>query len=242
MTKTIDNPYGYSTMSSEIKNAHNYNSWLVSKIKPFIGNSVMEIGTGYGNFYELIQPLCNNYYSIDIDASAIENAKKKNPDCTYFLGDIVDSAFAQLLSKNLVDTIICLNVLEHIKDDKMAIENMNKILGKKGFLIVFVPAFQILYSSMDKFAGHHRRYTFSLFNELINTLRIEVICLEYFNPIGGIGWYFNKFLNHKELDSKLINKQIKIFDKYIIPISIFLNPVTKNIFGQSLLFIGRKLC
>jgi hypothetical protein len=70
---------------------------------------------------------------------------------------------------------------------------------------------------------------------------MELLCMEYLNPIGGFGWYINKFLYHKKLDSKLINKQIRIFDKYVIPLSILINPFTKKFFGQSMLFIGKKI-
>jgi SAM-dependent methyltransferase len=241
MKNNKDLPSGFNTMSSEIQNAHNYNSWLISKIRPFIGKSVIEIGTGYGNFYKLIKPNCDNYYSVDIDQTAIDIAMHKNSNCTYFLGDIADIDFASSIKQYSFDTVICLNVLEHIKEDKTAIENMLKILKIKGYLVVFVPAFQKLYSLMDSFAGHHRRYTINVFKDLIKDLRMEHICLEYCNPIGGIGWYINKFIKHKDLDSKLINNQIKIFDNFIMPISTFLNPLTKRFFGQSLLFVGRRI-
>ncbi len=145
-----------------------------------------------------------------------------------------------MVEQDEIDTVICLNVLEHIENDIIAVENMFEILKPTGHLIVFVPAFQILFSSMDEFAGHYRRYTFTTFNNLIKNLKMEILLMEYFNPIGGIGWYLNKFIKHKELDSKFINKQIKIFDKYITPVSSLINPLTSSFFGQSLLFVGEK--
>jgi hypothetical protein len=62
----------------------------------------------------------------------------------------------------------------------------------------------------------------------------------YFNPVGGIGWWLNKFAGHKDIDASAVNFQMAFFDKYILPLSRAVNPLTKRFFGQSIICVVRK--
>ena len=102
-------------------------------------------------------------------------------------------------------------------------------------MLLFAPAFPALYSDMDTLAGHYRRYTKKSFLQAVpEEKRKNIICLEYFNPIGGLGWYVNKFKKYDSLENESINGQIKFFDKYVLPISRAMNCITKPFFGQSI--------
>ncbi|NOU18339.1 MAG: class I SAM-dependent methyltransferase [Bacteroidales bacterium] len=233
-------PTGFSTMTSSVEYADNYNSWILKEYKPFIGKNILEIGTGQGNFKKYLKSSCSNYVSIDIDGDVINRAIQRDPEGIYLNISITDPECVNVLKQYKFDTIICFNVIEHISEAEVAISNMIEILASKGNLLLFVPAFPSLYNSMDQLAGHFRRYTKESLVKSINSNKSIISKMEYFNFIGGIGWYFNKLIKHKDLDSKSLNTQMKFFDKFIVPFSKLINPITKNIFGQSLLLVLNK--
>ncbi len=167
--------------------------------------------------------------------------KKNDPDGIYLKADISDKNIMNLFTEDLFHTVLCFNVLEHIQEDKKALENMLFLLEENGYLLLFVPAFQSLYNSKDKLAGHIRRYTRKSLTEIINTIdHIEIVKLEYFNPIGAFGHLINKLFKHKSLASKSIAFQTRFFDKYLVSLSKEINPITKKMFGQSLICIIQK--
>lgn len=233
-------PTGFSTMTSSIEFADNYNNWILSKVKSYTGRNILEVGTGQGNFKKYLSVSNKNYYSIDLDKYVIERARERDPSGNYFEADISNSKTLKILGDLKFDLIIIINVLEHIKNDSITIENLINLLNKNGVLFIFVPAFQFLYNDLDHLAGHIKRYRKSSMAEIISKREVSILKLEYFNPIGGIGWYLNKLIKHNDLDDKSTNSQMRIFDKYIIPFSKFLNIFTSNFFGQSLITILRK--
>jgi len=152
-------PTGFSTMTSSVEFADNYNNWILNEFRPFLGKNILEIGTGQGNFKKLLGYSYSTYISIDIDDKVVQRAKIRDPEGNYLTLSITDSKCRELLKQYNIDTIICINVLEHIKKPEIAIYNMLKILTYGGNLLLFVPAFPYIYNSMDKLAGHFTRYT-----------------------------------------------------------------------------------
>jgi hypothetical protein len=69
---------------------------------------------------------------------------------------------------------------------------------------------------------------------------LEPVRADYFNPLGGFGWWANRFVRHRSLNDTAVNSQITLFDRWLVPISRGLDPVTRALFGQSVLAIGRK--
>lgn len=153
----------------------------------------------------------NGIYQIDITSTNFEESCKA------------------LLNK--FDTVIALNVIEHIKDDSIAINNCKKLLKVHGRLIILVPAYQSLYNSLDKMLGHKRKYTK---NTLVNRVRsagLNIIHTQYFNLTGIVGrWFSGSILKNKSITAnqlKLFNKLTSVFQ--LIDKLIFCNmglPVT----------------
>ena len=232
------NVSGFSTMSSAIEFADNYSNWIVDNFRPYIGTSILEIGTGQGNFKQFLSN-AKTYVSIDVSDEVLERAAQRDSAGIYIQTDISTPDCLDKVKGFKFDTALCTNVLEHIENDKAAIQNIIELLDTGGRLLLFIPAFQALYSDMDRLAGHYRRYSKKTVSDLFgNNILLEQ--LEYFNPIGGLGWWINKFIPHRDLDSASINTQIKLFDRYIVPVSKLLNPISKNWFGQSLVCVAKK--
>lgn len=235
MTKVLQEN---ETFSSAISEAVNYNNWVVSLFTPYLGKKVLEVGIGHGGFSDILQTHgITDYAGVDIDQSLVDHAQKNHPDHTYFTADICEDTLPDRLGDKF-DSVICFNVIEHIKEDDKAIKNMLRVLKPGGYLLLFAPAFPILYSDMDSLAGHYRRYTKKSFLKAVpEKKRKNIIHLDYFNPLGGIGWYLNKFRKYDSLENEAINGQIKFFDHYILPLSRIINPLTKSFFGQSIVGI-----
>jgi len=232
---------GFETMAESMEFADNYNGWILNKFGPYIGKSLLEIGTGQGNFKKMLSSKTEFYASIDIDEQVILRARERDPSGAYEVADLAADDFVPKLSKFKTDTIICVNVLEHVPDHKAGLNNMISLLKPGGHLLLFVPSFMHLYNDLDKLAGHLRRYTKKDIAGLIEPgAGATVIINEYFNPVGAFGWWINKFVTHKNINSKNVNSQVLFFDKYVVPFSKILNGLTKNIWGQSLYCVIRK--
>src|SRR5262249_47246517 len=138
-----------------------------------------------------------------------------------------------LLAGHPVDTILCINVLEHIAEDRKVVANLLALLPPRGRLLIFVPAFQALYSSMDKHAGHVRRYRLKDLAALVPPGQAKIIKAHYFNALGGAGWWVNKWVNHAALDAPGVNNQLKLFDRFFVPLARVLDILCMGAVGQS---------
>ncbi|MCA0450279.1 MAG: class I SAM-dependent methyltransferase [Proteobacteria bacterium] len=232
-------PYGFSTMSPAVAEAHNYTAWIVDTFRPFVGQDLLEIGTGFGN-YRRHFPQTRTYTSVDIDAVAVAAASAADPSGRYLCADVSAPEFDAIAGLDKYDTVLCANVLEHIPDHRSALKNMVAALTASGHLLLFVPAHQALFGTMDTLAGHLRRYSLNALAELVTECGGRVIHARYFNPIGGIGWWVNRKRPYASLDDAGLNRQIRLFDRYAIPLSRALDPLTRGFFGQSLVLVARK--
>lgn len=216
----------------------NNNKCIFEEIKPYLGNNILEIGSAIGNISKFLAHLNKNLILTDINESYLEYLRHRfigNPKVRIILHDLLSTDLSDILPSK-IDTVVCINVLEHIKDDDKSLENIYKILYKNGRLILMVPTIKILYGSLDEKIGHFRRYEKS---ELVKKLecknfRIEKIC--YHNLISTIGW----FVNGRILRRKLISSsQVKVLDKFI-PFFAKIEKKVKIPFGLSLIAICKK--
>lgn len=230
---------GFATMSSSIESADNYVAWMLGKFRPFFGNRLLEIGTGWGNFRRHIPPV-ELFVSVDLDEKIAQQARERDPTGTYVVADAGAEDFVDRCASWKCDTVLCVNVLEHIENDAVAVGNMLDVLQPGGHLLLLVPALPSHYSHMDRLAGHYRRYTKRTLTRCYSDHPCEIVYFKYFNPIGAAGWWVNKFFPTNDLDHPRINRQIELFDKYLVPVSRLLNGLTQAFYGQSLICVARK--
>lgn len=224
-------------MTSSIERADNYVRWLVAAFRPYIGSRLLEIGTGLGNLRRHLPPL-ERFVSVDIDPAALERARARDPEGEYVLADAQGADFAEQAGGGF-DTVFCANVLEHLDDERRAAANFAGALAPGGRLLLLVPALGALYNDLDRLAGHRRRYTKESVREIL-CADFETEMLEYFNPVGGLGWWMNRFMRHGDIDSSGVNFQVVFFDRVALPVSRMLNPLAKSFFGQSVICAARK--
>ncbi|MDR0662182.1 MAG: class I SAM-dependent methyltransferase [Holosporales bacterium] len=234
MKKVLDSPVS-ATFSSEMAHACHYNAWVLSIFQPYLRGALLEIGVAHGSFYDLL-PSGIRYTGLDIEPCYVAQAQQRGRQA--FVADIADSRSLQ--GRGPFETILCFNVLEHVFDDRKALQNLGTLLREGGHVCLFIPAFPVLFGPMDALAGHHRRYTKASLRAIFpDGLQLEKMV--YFNFIGGLGWALNKGRKPRTLDDTAINAQIRIFDRYILPLSRALQPVTQAFFGQSLACVLKKV-
>ncbi len=228
------------TFSRAMIDARNYNRWILSTFEPFLGRSVMEVGIGHGGFADLIHERGLTYLGVDVDPALVEEASRARPEVAYVCADVTDPALPERVAGRGLDTVLCANVLEHIADDRGAVENMLSVVPPGGHVLLFVPAHPALYGGLDRLAGHLRRYDRGMLRRLAAVDHGRVRRLEFVNPLGGVAWWLNGWLPHRSLDGAAVNRQIELFDRYLLPVSRALTPLLRGVFGQSLVCVVER--
>jgi glycosyltransferase involved in cell wall biosynthesis len=198
-----------------LSRAHKFNSWLAETIKPYLGKNVIEIGAGFGNLSLELIPV-QRYSATDINVLYLEMMQrlKANNPCleTDFL-DINDVSDFVLKNKKF-DTVICLNVIEHLEDDEKIMNNISKLLEEGGRAIVLVPQGKWLFGSFDRVLGHIKRYSEEELLSLGEKTGFGCIKIMGFNRISTLPWYINGRIFMKTTFSRF---QIYILDM-IVPL------------------------
>lgn len=234
-------PAGYQTLEN-MAQAKRFNEWMFNTIKPWCKGHVLEVGSGIGNISEMIMQAGFQVTASDLRDEYCQLLKEKFEGNPNFKGvltvDLVDHDFetkhGHLLAK--FDTIIALNVIEHIKEDGLAVSNIRKMLKPGGQFIILVPAFMFLYNGFDKELGHFVRYTKKTVKALLAGQHYAVVHTQYFNAVGMLGWAMNGAVLKKKI---IPAGQLKLYDK-LMPVIRFVDAVTFNAFGLSVISVGRK--
>jgi hypothetical protein len=216
----------------------NWKNYYSSIIRKYIGYEVIEVGAGIGT---TTQVLCDGrqkkWICLEPDiklASQIQNLLdcKKLPNCCCCrVGTL-----AEVSHYELFDTIIYIDVLEHIDDDTNEISLASQHLTDKGILIVLSPAYQWLFSSFDCNVGHFRRYTRKSLSAIIPQ---ELRCIEimHLDSVGLLASLGNKLI----LRSKMPNQmQIRVWDKIMVPISKIMDFLLIYTVGRSIIGVWEK--
>lgn len=224
---------GKQTLES-ISQAIWYNQWTLRKFKQYLQGKILEVGCGIGNFTKTL----TNYgqvFAIDIDDNHISQTIKKLAGIGQVgFGDIERGEY--FFKDQQFDTIVCLNVLEHVKDDKLALNNLYKLLKNEGFLILLVPAHPFLFGEIDKSIDHYRRYIKLELTKSLAGLGFKVIRSRSLNFLGALGW----FLAGKILKEDIVNENnIKIFN-LIAPFILPLEDLFEPPIGTSILIVAEK--
>jgi 2-polyprenyl-3-methyl-5-hydroxy-6-metoxy-1,4-benzoquinol methylase len=240
MTDQVQSDYQALNELEIMAQAQNYNAWIWRTISPYMGNSIIEIGAGIGTFTHYLENK-KRVFATDVAQNCIDVLSRlfqDQPCITVEELDITRPPDMQFWIPREVDTIICLNVLEHIDDDIGALKNMKEMIKPGAHIILMVPAFQCAYGTIDKLDGHFRRYSRSELKSKMLQAGLETVRLHYFNSVGLLAWFYtNKIARNRTTSAN----KVKVYDKYIVPWLRLFEGVVKPPFGQSLIAVGKKL-
>jgi glycosyltransferase involved in cell wall biosynthesis len=194
--------------------AQRFNRWMADTIRPYLGESVLEIGSGIGNLSRQLVARRKRYIATDIDQEHLARLRSRmahRPNVEVRKADLANPEdFAELRSS--VDTVVCLNVLEHVKDDRQGLKNLYDTLIPGGRAIVLVPQGQWAYGRIDEMLGHWRRYSEPLLRERVLEAGFQIEDMLHFNRISLPGWYLNGKLLRRPTISAW---QLRMFDRFV---------------------------
>ena len=209
-----------------------YNKWTLKKFEKYLHGDILEVGCGIGNFTKELNKY-GKVWAIDISEAYIKQTSAL-VGRRIGIGDIEKGKY--FFKGKQFDCIVCLNVLEHIKDDKKALKNIFNLLKDKGILILLVPIFDFLYGEIDKSIGHLRRYEKNELQKMVKSLGFEIIKSRTINFLGAIGWWISsRILSNNKIDES----KIKLFN-FIAPLVLRLEDLFEPAVGTSILIIAKK--
>jgi SAM-dependent methyltransferase len=221
-----------------LANMPNYYSWIMDTFAPYVTGHVVEYGAGAGTISTRLAPLANKLTLVEPSPNLVQILQHRFRDQPQveIIGTSLEDHVAQL-GDNSTDTIVLVNVLEHIEDDRGALLHLVRALKPSGKLLVFVPALQVLMSRLDRMHGHFRRYHRG---ELIAKVRgagADISVCRYFDLAGVLPWLvLNRLMGSTTFNPALID----VNDRFVVPVSRAIEQIVGLPFGKNLILVASK--
>jgi len=208
----------YKDPGQEILHAFSYapkfNRWMADTIRPHLGRRVLEIGAGMGNLTRQLFKGSMHYMATDIDHDHLDRLQNRfagRPNLQARVCDLTKTADFETLESQ-ADTVVCLNVVEHVADDLGALRNIHRALQPGGKAIILVPQGQEIFGTMDEALGHYRRYSQAQLRNVMQQAGFNIEQIIEFNRVSRPGWYINGCLLKKQ---KISHLQLRVFDRFV---------------------------
>jgi len=180
-----------SQILGRLQRAPRFTRWMADVIRPYVGEAVLEIGAGTGNLTLQLVPR-TLYWASDINPHYIDYLDTLTQSRPYLRVGFTDGERAQSYpADQKFDTVICLNVVEHLADDLAALQNIRRALVPGGRAIILVPCGPWLYGTLDQVLGHYRRYTREQLAAVAGRAGFCIEKLFSFNRVGVLAWWLN---------------------------------------------------
>jgi SAM-dependent methyltransferase len=218
--------------------ARYYYQWIVGQWRPYLSGTVLEIGAGIGNFaaHLLAEPI-RRLILVEPARELYERLRTRfqHDQRVELCNGVLEDAGDGLLS--LADVVASVNVLEHIRDDVETLKAAHDVLRPGGILLVFVPAFNFLYGSMDRTFGHVRRYTKKTLTHKLVEAGFAPVRVKYMNLLGMVPW----FLAGRLFRSRTLTPAMVVLsDRTMIRLTARLEAMIEAPCGQSVMAIATK--
>ncbi len=215
-------------------NVPNYNEWVRSLVEPAAFGTVLELGAGVGTFTTSLLQSADRVVAVEPSlrqSAALFGATNGNPRVTPVHGYALDA-------KDLgpFDGAVLSNVLEHIENDIETLAELFTLVRPGGLVAVFSPAFQALMGDFDRSIGHVRRYRKRQLRQRFVDAGFEIVEARYVNMPGFFAWFAVSRILHKRPTHSVLSR---VYDRFIVPPTRWVEAHVSPPFGQSVLVIGR---
>lgn len=219
-----------------------YYEWVRDVFQPWLGPRVLDAGCGVGNFIECVADRSEFVLGVDLSQenlamlqerfASYDNVKSARID--------LDAGVEELRSKAF-DTVVCLDVLEHIEQDQNLLNSLAKIVRPGGHVLIKVPACPWLFGSIDVASDHYRRYTRTMLRQRALTAGLEVQKVKYMNLAGVLPYFIkSRILKSSATFSNSFSPRQLAFIRRAIPVLRMLDKITGPPVGQSLVLAARR--
>ena len=231
------NGFVYSGTELELfRNAVNWRAFWQSRVASFIGEDVLEVGAGIGTVTKDLAQKSRQWRALEPDPLLSGQVLRELDGEAYSGLSVSTGTIGDLPTGETFDTVLYVDVLEHISDHRRELELAASRLRTGGYAIILVPAWPSLFSEFDEHVGHFRRYSRrSLLN--IVPQNLHRVKLEFIDPVGLLMVLTNRYLTRKQVPS---SNDIRRWDRFGVPVSRRLHPLLRGRVGKSLLFVGIK--
>lgn len=216
----VADAYG-SEILARLNRAPRFTKWMADIIRPYVGDRVLEIGAGIGNLTANLVPR-TEYHASDINPQYLDRLKTLKQTRPYLQVHYTDASAAETYPAEQFDTVVCLNVVEHLENDVQALSNIRQHLDTNGRAIILVPNGPQLYGTLDKVLGHYRRYTQQQLVKACEDAGFTIEKVLKFNRTGAPGWWLNGRVLKKETFGFWQIKLLNFLIPFIRPIDRFL--------------------
>jgi len=231
---------GLETLQA-FQDADAFNKWMYSQIAPYIESPVLEIGSGIGNISKCCLAEGHSLMMTDIRLEYIEFLKRgfSEKEHEVIQLDLVDKNFDEKFHGYFgkFKTVFSLNVIEHIENDSLSIQNATKLLCIGGKLIILVPAHPLLYNKIDRNLFHFKRYGFGDLGKLMQTSRLKLESVNGFNSLGIAAWIYGGLFSRKGV---IAGRDMKFYNR-LVPIAKWIDKITFFKLGLSMIAVSRKV-
>jgi SAM-dependent methyltransferase len=221
--------------------AVNYHRWILDEFRPFIGKRLVEVGAGTGNFTELllgerpdelisVEP-SDMFKYLEQNVGQLANGTKVG------LHHAIFADVRGTIAESRPDSILYVNVLEHIEDDRLELEMIRETLAPGGRCFVFVPALMSLYGEFDRKIGHFRRYSKPEIESKMSDAGFRIVRSKYFDFAGIVPWWIKyKLLGSDSLESGAVT----MYDKVAVPLVRAFEQIVPVPTGKNILLVGER--
>lgn len=225
--------YTGQTNLEVMQSAVNYNRYLYKIIRREIDFSakknvrVLDFGAGIGTYADILKEQGINVDCVEIDPNGVKVLTEKGYKVYKSAKDL----------EHKYDIVYSFNVLEHVEKDSALLGDMKDCVAKDGVVVVYVPAFKMIFTQLDVLVEHLRRYRKDDMRRLGRENGLRVRTLKYCDPVGFMLALVYKFIGGS---GNLNSRSIWIFDRILFPISVLLENVCQNLFGKNVLAVYKK--
>ena len=218
----------------ELEQSKKYSAWILDLIAPHVRGRILEVGAGRGTY--------SQYFAEHGHLTALEPSEANCVALRERLGVhpnvvIVNAQLDGSAAPGSYDTVVLLNVLEHIPDDHRALGDIFESLAPGGKIVLWVPAFEALYGKFDQRIGHYRRYRRNELLAVVHNVGFQQVTARYANLPGFFAWWLVvRVLGRTPTDGRLAS----IYDRCLIPVIRRVERIVRPPLGQSLLVVAQR--
>lgn len=222
--------------------AENYHRWILEQLQPYLGKRIVEIGAGAGAFSTLLlETKPESLASLEPSANMFPELVRTlaRTDTARVAKAYQSTLDALIASKTLQppDTLVYINVMEHIEEDEQELRHAYSLLQPGGRLLIFVPANQWLMAEMDRHLGHFRRYSMTELQDKCRKAGFNVLLSHYFDFLGILPWWI-KFCLLKS--DRMEPGAVMLYDRCVVPIARILEGIVSPPIGKNIILAAEK--